>query len=200
MESISETTLVHYLCANLPADWQPVVDKVETMSTMLAKDLDISQWQHHLCIEENKRSQGLNGIGSQSNSEKALNVAEKTRSPSSSRFGKKSFSKKGEGSRKFLGNCRYCNKKGHMQKDCWAKERDEKKRSHHEGATSSEIGLIAAEQRRANIPIPIGIPTIISTWILDSGATSHMTSQGQLFNKWRIYQEPKVFNCQYGKW
>ena len=62
---------------------------------------------------------------------------------------------------KFNGNCNYCDKKGHKETDCRAKQRDNANNS------EEEFALITTSNMKK---------TNIEEWIGDTGATCHMKS------------------------
>jgi hypothetical protein len=154
-----------------------MVQNTRTIARMCKVELDLDELTTHLCAEENDRTQRN---GTVTKAEKALAAAERKKlnkqgPRQGSRRGSERGSKDGgkEGSMKrFKGECFYCHKVGHMKADC-CKRKSDQERNSSTADEKSEAGFIATEAQ--------GTPGI-STWILDSGATSHMTSQRGLFN------------------
>jgi len=76
---------------------------------------------------------------------------------------------KKRGQSKFTGQCFYCKKVGHREVDCFAKKRDQGKQTDSANVgiqTGRDVVLMATNSN------PDG-----STWIAESGATSHITNE-----------------------
>lgn len=97
--------------------------------------------------------------------------------------------------KKFSGSCFYCDKKGHAVKDCRKKKADEKngtvkpswKEKESANKAETELDLWAAIEElcsSAQAPLDDG------SWILDSGASRHMTSKKEWYSSWEPLQEP----------
>lgn len=92
------------------------------------------------------------------------------------------------------GTCNYCKKPGHIMKDCF-KLRNRRKmeessnsrkkpnsfanQDSHEGTTQSEVAMAATESN------------LNSSWLIDSGASRHMTSRREWFSEYKELEEPK---------
>lgn len=97
--------------------------------------------------------------------------------------------------KKFLGKCHYCNKSGHMVKDCRKKQQDEKN-----GTTqSSSKGKETANTIETKLELWIAIEEICSStevsttndsWLLDTGASHHMTRNKDWYSSFKPLQEP----------
>ena len=97
--------------------------------------------------------------------------------------------------KKFSGKCHYCNKSGHMIKDCRKKQQDEKN-----GTTqSSSKGKESANTVETELELWIVIEEICSStevsttndsWLLDSGASRHMTRKKDWYSSFKPLQEP----------
>ena len=70
--------------------------------------------------------------------------------------------------KRIVGNCFYCDKPGHMQRDCRSRIEDEKRGIQRTIAFSAST--VAADS---------------NDWIIDSGATKHLTPNGQLLYNYR---------------
>jgi len=101
---------------------------------------------------------------------------------------KKSFDKKSV-------VCFYCNKKGHMQRDCYKKKADEAEGKGKPGGGGREGGhgggphagaalAYTASTGNAGSSKAYGSTRRLSTWVLDSGATNHMAAGDKSFTIW----------------
>ena len=97
--------------------------------------------------------------------------------------------------KKFNGSCFYCDKKGHTIKDCRKKMADEKngssKTSWKEPESANnvidELELwVATEEVCSSVDTQV----VDDSWILDSGASRHMTSNRDWYSSWTPLQEP----------
>ena len=102
--------------------------------------------------------------------------------------------KKKDGKKKFKGKCHYCGKSGHMAKECRKKEKDEKDGT----SRSSSKGKDAVNMSEAELELFIAIEEVCSSaqasksddsWVLDSGATRHMTSKKEWLHSLRPLRE-----------
>ena len=86
-----------------------------------------------------------------------------------------STGQRNQGKKKFTGECHFCNRKGHMQQDCWQKHPEKRPSKFQKGAAhigdASEADALMAHTSAGKE----------GAWIGDSGATDHMTSQRNLF-------------------
>lgn len=104
-------------------------------------------------------------------------------------------SKKKLKKKKFSGSCYYCDKKGHTVKDCRKKQADEKSgnvKTSWKGKESvnnveTEYELFAAIEEVCS---SAQVPHVDDSWILDSGASRHMTSKKDWYSSWKPLQEP----------
>ncbi|KAJ0084768.1 hypothetical protein Patl1_29612 [Pistacia atlantica] len=91
--------------------------------------------------------------------------------------------------------CYHCGKKGHVKKDCWHHKKSTKKTpkaTNSQGCVAStfddgEILFIEAETDSK------GKKQLTDVWILDSGATWHMTSHRYWFQTYKPISEGSVF-------
>jgi hypothetical protein len=86
-------------------------------------------------------------------------------------------------SKRFEGNCYYCGKYGHRISECHKKQREE---HHSKQANLTEESTQEFEAFTANIPTSCN-PT---EWIMDSGASHHMTHNRSIFNTYQHLQIP----------
>ena len=92
--------------------------------------------------------------------------------------------------------CHYCKKIGHMQKDCYERARNEKsrhpqkkgKKSGSEGDNS--IGLLATHTLAA--AASDNKTNNRNCWIIDSGATCHISCNKTMFDKIESMSEPQI--------
>lgn len=101
--------------------------------------------------------------------------------------------KKGK-KKKFSGSCYYCNKKGHAVRDCRKRIQDEKsgtlkpnwrnKESANVAETEPHLFTVTEEScSAAHVDQK-------NTWVLDSGASRHMTSKKELYDSLMPLHEP----------
>jgi len=89
--------------------------------------------------------------------------------------------KKG-GQSKFTGECFYCKKVGHREVDCFAKKRDQGKQN-----DSANVGI---QTGRDVVLMATEATPDTSTWIADSGATSHITNDDTGMYEWKMVNLP----------
>ena len=81
--------------------------------------------------------------------------------------------------------CSYCKKTGHPESKCYKKKRDEAKKK-KETASSSSTAIVASTAREGMYVSVEGHSAYVTsesrTWLLDSGATSHMTNRRDWFS------------------
>ena len=75
---------------------------------------------------------------------------------------------RGAPSKRIVGNCFYCDKPGHMQRDCRSRIEDEKR------GVQRTIAFSASTMAADN-----------NDWIIDSGATKHLTPNRQILQNYR---------------
>ena len=97
--------------------------------------------------------------------------------------------KKKKGKRKFQGKCFYCKKKGHAIAECCTKKADEKNNNlkpniGKESVTTIEVKLdlfvVTEEVCSSAQDSSVG-----DSWVLDSGASRHMTNKKGLYSSMR---------------
>ena len=100
-----------------------------------------------------------------------------------------SDAKKKPKKKKFSGTCFYYDKKGHPIKDCQKKQADEK----NDTLKASWKGKESAHNAKAEVELWVSIEEVCSlsqdpsadSWILDSGASRHMTSNKGWYSSWK---------------
>ncbi|KAG7553078.1 Zinc finger CCHC-type superfamily [Arabidopsis thaliana x Arabidopsis arenosa] len=102
-----------------------------------------------------------------------------SRGRSSSRDPKKDKNRSRSKSNKFANlECHYCHKKGHIKKDCWKLKKDKQQGKQEEVdrvTITDDQFLILLEDDAINVCQD-------TSWVVDSGATTHATSQRDLFS------------------
>lgn len=76
--------------------------------------------------------------------------------------------------RKWIPNCNFCKKRGHLMKDCWFRKKKE-----NETPSQRRVALIGTSSMN------------IDKWYLDSGASDHMSSRKEWFHQYTMFAEPK---------
>lgn len=160
---VSDIWLGAILLAGLPSDYKPFIMGLQASGAKLEPNVIIAQLEDF----ENNEKKG-----------EAL-------------FTKNKF-KKGKTSKHKDATCDYCKKKGHIQKNCFAYKKVHKEESNPKGnAHNAFCAFFSAEGERKkesklNINTDEAFCALLSTdsqpssWYLDSGASSHMTPNGQL--------------------
>ena len=81
--------------------------------------------------------------------------------------------------------CYNCGKKGHIKKDCWSKKKSENPESSNaQGnvASTSKDGEVLYSEATATAG---GRKQFTDVWLLDTGATWHMTSRREWFHNYK---------------
>lgn len=182
---IPDTTLVSKIVSGLNEDfqsfmtmWMAVPLKEQTMSNMLGK----------LMAEEHMKNQFRRGESSANTSQ-----SDKPQSKSNFKKSSKRNDKKGKRSNFDIkkASCYGCGEKGHLRRDCPRKEKREDKSDNRESSEKEVKSLIAEAHTSCSN----------DGWIIDSGATEHMTFDASNYVSYRKLDEPKPIrfgNNQYG--
>lgn len=95
-------------------------------------------------------------------------------------------------SRKKSGVCHHCQQEGHFRRDCpkLAKDRQESKSS--KVKTSAKANMIAEISDVLEMCLVSATVCEANQWYLDSGATSHMTSDGTLLSNMSQGKQPEI--------
>src|SRR5271170_1450977 len=102
--------------------------------------------------------------------------------------GKSKSGRNSPSSSKFDGKCNHCNKRGHKEDQCWTKHpqlRPEKSRK-DEKAEKPKYAMMATTMS-ATVPKRQSGPHI---WFTDSGASDHFSPHRDLFEMFRMLEEP----------
>lgn len=103
--------------------------------------------------------------------------------------------KKKGGKAKFKGECFYCKKKGHTIAECRTKKEDEK----NGNLKPYNKGKQIANTAEAELDLFVVIEEVCSSmeevshnssWVLDSGASCHMTGEKSLYSSMQPLEEP----------
>ncbi|CAB0042926.1 unnamed protein product [Trichogramma brassicae] len=99
-------------------------------------------------------------------------------------YGSKNFtqSKKRQ---QFQGNCRSCGKRGHKQRDCWNNKQDKERPSHQNKNTDEGNALIGTVLTSRSCATN---EDCSENWLLDSGASQHMTHHRDWFSTFTSFQ------------
>lgn len=77
--------------------------------------------------------------------------------------------------------CFKCHKKGHIQRDCWSKDKELEESD--EKSTKNQKASVAKQEYPMEFALGVGATCDNEDWLVDSGATSHMTPNKDLFDK-----------------
>ncbi|KAE8670544.1 hypothetical protein F3Y22_tig00112127pilonHSYRG00101 [Hibiscus syriacus] len=86
--------------------------------------------------------------------------------------------------------CYHCGKKGHLKKDCWSLN----KNSNPQGNTANTSDDGDALCCEASTTVE-GRKRFTDTWLIDSGATYHMTSRREWFHQYEPVSGGSVYSC-----
>ena len=82
--------------------------------------------------------------------------------------------------------CSYCKKPGHPESKCYKKKRDEKKKDKESTTDTSTVAVVNKEGIYVSVESHAAYLTSESrSWLLDSGATSHMTNRRDWFSSFK---------------
>ena len=177
-DNISDEDRVVYLLASLPESFDVLVTALEANSTVPEMETVVERLLH----EERKLKE--KDPSSMTESEGAMTLKHR---------------------RKGL-RCHYCNKFGHVQRNCREKEKKQKSefQKHHRRSTRPEQTVNSAETRKQqsssedevglvhqHVFSADGVNEHTGTrWIIDSGATSHICSDRSLFVELKRLEQP----------
>jgi hypothetical protein len=117
-------------------------------------------------------------------SKEALSVRGRSKEKSKKKDTKsKSQERSATPGRKSKVKCWNCGQKGHIRKDCKEEKKKKKYTSDRESSQSDPDAFIAA----------LAVPASDDVWLVDSGASFHMTSHKEWFSKYEPYNGGKVF-------
>lgn len=87
--------------------------------------------------------------------------------------------------------CFFCGKKGHIKKDCRKYQEYLKKRQHdgHDRPARPRHSALSAMRRGSDS----------ERWIVDSGATDHMTNRGDILHDYTALKDARAITCADGK-
>ncbi|KAH9670424.1 hypothetical protein KPL70_016984 [Citrus sinensis] len=92
--------------------------------------------------------------------------------------------------------CYNCGKKGHVKKECWS---NQKRREGKEPESSNAQGCVASTSDDGEIlyseatTVSEGRKRLSDVWLIDSGATWHMTSMREWFHKYELILGGSVY-------
>lgn len=85
--------------------------------------------------------------------------------------------------------CFNCGKRGHIKKDCWSKKGGEKNSQGNVASTSDNGDILFSEATT----VAEGRQKLTDVWIMDSGATWHMTSRREWFDQYEPISGGSVY-------
>ena len=116
------------------------------------------------------------------NSSRSDVLVTESRGRSSFRDPKKDKNRSRSKSNKFANiECHYCHKKGHMKKDCWKLKKDNKQQGKRPDDGEDRVTITQDEFLILLEGDAINVASHETSWVVDSGATTHATSQRDLF-------------------
>lgn len=142
-----------------------------------------------LLLEEELRLKSREGSGKGAT---AFTANAKGKGNSSNKADKDGDKKK----KKFKGECFHCKKKGHKIQDCRIKKAEEKN-----GTSKGSKANESANTAQTELELFVAIEELCSSthestsdcsWVLDSGASRHMTSEKSLYSSMQPLQEPII--------
>ncbi|KYN10396.1 Copia protein [Trachymyrmex cornetzi] len=176
-ETVSTVTIMAKILGSLPEKFNALVtawDSVESENQTLDK------LRERLIKEEARMS----ATDETNNALAAINLKSNKTRP-------KAAEKKTERSKKEI-ECFYCHKLGHYIKDCRKKRRDEdqgirskEKQKNNESNTEAAFSAEVIEKEILNLEVK-------DVWILDSGASRHMTHRSNWISNLQTYKDEHV--------
>jgi hypothetical protein len=98
--------------------------------------------------------------------------------------------------------CFYCGKSGHLKKNCWKLKAD---KGNGAVMANSNMSTAPSDSDRGTAFVVMGDSRYVDTWVCDSGASHHMTSNKQYFTTYNRFLTPvnvslanKSQICAYG--
>lgn len=199
IKTVDDKTLSDKIVMGLPkrymnfiSHWMSVSDNDEkTVSKMLPKLLAEEEMMNKFNPSNSKRndrepsSQAMTSErkqGGRKNPDKSV----QSRQRQGQRRGRGRGGARGRGNRPPLDQCALCKEKGHWKKDC-PKAKSDKQSTSSAHQTSDAIVADSCGTSASNIAFDEGAS---SEWLLDSGASEHMTYDRNEFVKYHLLDEP----------
>ena len=172
VKSDGEYKAVNLLCT-LPESWGQVVSSISLSTT---DTLEFDNVVGALLSEELRKKTSLE------TSSQALVVRGRSKEKREKLRGTSRSKSKG---RKSKLKCWYCNKTGHLKKDCWKRQESKKDDSKLEAnsAKSSDLGIID------EVLFACNISECNEEWLLDSGASHHICPHKDWFDSYQIIND-----------
>ena len=154
-EDMNESFLIGIIFCGLPESYNSLINVLESKAP---NELTLSVVKGKLLDEYHRR------VNCSAQSSTMGDTALKTKS---NNFRKKEDSTK-------LSDCYFCKKKGHLKKDCWKYKnwKEQKEKVNKTEDTNNDDFCFSAHADKSDS----------GAWFIDSGATSHMTSDKKFFN------------------
>ena len=159
----SEDDIVTTLLYSLPESFEQLIVSLESR----ADSLDLEFLTARLLNEETQRSEG----------KAAVKAGKAFTSASGPYRGKTQQGKK-------KGKCHNCGKLGHFASDCWSKKKLEQQ--------ANKASTRALGQPQDFLFLSISESGTSEEWIIDSGASQHMTHQKELLQNFKLMDPVKV--------
>ncbi|KAH9689185.1 hypothetical protein KPL70_015411 [Citrus sinensis] len=170
-----------------------VTDHINTLKTLFSQ---LTTLGHN--IEENERAelllQSLPDSQASSQQAEALSVT-RGRSTERGSSGSQNHGRSKSRSKKNV-KCYNCGKKGHVKKECWS---NQKRREGKEPESSNAQGCVASTSDDGEIlyseatTVSEGRKRLSDVWLIDSGATWHMTSRREWFHTYEPISGGSVY-------
>lgn len=181
---LTESTLVAKIVSGLTDQyatfmsiWIGVREHEQTMPNLIARLMAEDQIKNKKKAGENS---ALNAQAGPSGSKKASNNNQK---PNNKRGRRKKKGQKGDDKKK--NECFNCGKEGHWKSECPDKKSEHKNDSKKKNSSDKSEAIFAAEHFMSS-----GL--IGEEWILDSGASEHMTYDRSAFCRYEELENPKT--------
>lgn len=162
-QAVEEEKMVMILLAGLPKQYEVAV----SVLTLGEADLEVDDVLAKLLHEEQRIKEA---DGEEATAMISKNQEDKGRKPW---LKNKQWQKRDKRNDK----CHYCGKKGHHIRECWRKKEDEGRDAHSEGRRASSSFAAAFTAAQVN--------NQDRWWLLDSGATDHITPHQSNFEHYR---------------
>uniref|UniRef100_A0ABD2W186 Retrovirus-related Pol polyprotein from transposon TNT 1-94 n=1 Tax=Trichogramma kaykai TaxID=54128 RepID=A0ABD2W186_9HYME len=170
-ETVSDSMMITKIIMTLPAEYNHFISAWDSVSS---EQKTVENLTSRLIMEETRHS----------NTEKSENALV-SHSKNSNNQGSSKNSTQSKKRQQFQGNCRKCGKRGHKQRDCWHNKQDKERPSHQNKNTDEGNALIGT------VLISRSCATnedCSENWLLDSGASQHMTHHRDWFSTYTSFQ------------
>lgn len=171
---ISEEDIVAKILMGLPRSWAPLVTALENVDeSVLTREYVCNRLQHE------QQKMGNSEVAMVSYSKKENNGSKKWRQGQVN-HGKDERKEGDRNKGRFLGKCFHCGKSGHRQSECFQL----KKMNGSKIVEKGKASVAQTQDSEAYLFMTRNVPVNDGSWLIDSGASEHMTSERESFSNY----------------